>query len=395
MEGKGKVSEPGFLVLENGQLFQAVSHQGGQDRAGEVVFNTSHSGYEEIATDPSYYNQIMVMTAPMQGNYGVSDAVWESDRVHIQGFVCLECGADFESRLASYGVPVLSGVDTRSVVLSLREKGTLWGAVVRHASKKVALSRALHLIKSAQKMKGKDWPFLVSTKKLREFKGKRPTGPRVAVLDFGCKQNIIRELVKRSSQVALFPCRSRAKEILKWKPDGVVLSNGPGDPACVLQSVGVVKELLGTVFVFGICMGHQILALALGGRTYKLKFGHRGGNHPVRDRVNGKIYVTAQNHGYAVEAESLPSSVRLTHINLNDQSVEGFMSPEFMGIQFHPESHPGPHEACELFDHFVRRVKEFSRSSKGGGRGGPGGSRKNGKGGSRRQRATPAPAARF
>lgn len=361
MRIQGAVPKPGFLVFENGQSFQGV-FRGAKEMAGEVVFNTSHSGYEEIATDPSYYNQIMIMTAPMQGNYGSSNAVWESGRFHIQGFVCLECEMDFRSKLVAYGVPVLTGVDTRSAVLSLREKGTLWGAMVRHTNKKQALDRAFHLIKSVQETKGGDWPFLVSTRKFREIKGRKPTGPRVAVLDFGCKQNIIRELVKRSSQVGVFPCRSQTKEVLKWRPDGVLLSNGPGDPACVLQSVEGVKGLLGNVFIFGICMGHQILALALGGRTYKLKFGHRGGNHPVKDLVSGKIYVTAQNHGYAVEEESLPSSVRLTHINLNDKSVEGFLSEEGMGIQFHPESHPGPHEAGELFDHFVRCMKKFPRS---------------------------------
>ncbi len=347
--------DAGFLVLQTGEMFKGW-FSGGEDRAGEVVFNTSHSGYEEIATDPSYFQQIMVMTAPQQGNYGESDTCWESGKIHLQALVCVETGSEWRNKLCAYGVPVLTGVDTRSVVLCLREKGTVMGAVVHQREPGQARTKALHLINSAQKLQTMDLPFMVTGKVKKEIKGSLKKGPRVGVLDFGCKQNIIRELVSRSSCVGVFPSRSSYREILQWKPQGLLLSNGPGDPAKVQKSVETVQRLLGKLFIFGICMGHQILALALGAKTYKLKFGHRGGNHPVKDIVTGKVYVTAQNHGYAVAKKSLPSHTEVNYINLNDQSVEGFFSHKnkCMGIQFHPESHPGPHEASVLFDDFIK-----------------------------------------
>lgn len=349
--------DAGFLVLQTGEMFKGW-FSGGEDRAGEVVFNTSHSGYEEIATDPSYFQQIMVMTAPQQGNYGESDTFWESDKIHLQALVCVEAGSEWRGKLCSYGVPVLAGVDTRSVVLCLREKGTVMGAVVHQSDPKLARERALHLINSAKKLQTMDLPFMVTGKAKKEIKGKRGRGPRVGVLDFGCKHSIIKELAKRSRCVGVFPSRSSCEEILRWKPEGLLLSNGPGDPAQVQKAVQTVQKLLGRLFIFGICMGHQILALALGAKTYKLKFGHRGGNHPVKDLTTGKVYVTAQNHGYAVDQKSLPSHIGVNYINLNDQSVEGFFSQKdkCMGIQFHPESHPGPHEASVLFDRFIKHL---------------------------------------
>ena len=354
--------EAGFLVLETGKVFSG-RFLGGVERAGEVVFNTSHSGYEEMATDPSYFNQILVMTAPMQGNYGDDDVFWESSRIHIQAVICMEMqGGQRDSRwrdkLISYGVPILSGVDTRSLVLYLREKGTLWGAVVREPHWQKAQQRASRFIVSSQKMEG-DWPFIVARKKVEEMKGEKAKGPRVAIMDFGCKQNIIRELKKKCSHICVFPPRTSSAEILKWKPSGLLLSNGPGDPADVKQAVDTVQDLLGRFFIFGICMGHQILSLALGGKTYKLKFGHRGSNHPVRDELLKKIYVTSQNHGYAIEKDSLPSHVQITHTNLNDGTVEGFFSKkdQCLGIQFHPESHPGPNDAVSLFDFFLKQLK--------------------------------------
>lgn len=360
--------EAGFLVLETGKVFNG-RFLGGVERAGEVVFNTSHSGYEEMATDPSYFNQILVMTAPMQGNYGDDDAFWESSRIHIQAVICMEMqGGQRDSRwrdkLTSYGIPILSGVDTRSLVLYLREKGTLWGAVVRESYWQKAQQRASKFIVSSQKME-KDWPFMVARKSVQEIEGNQTKGPRVAVLDFGCKQNIIRELKKRCSHVCVFPPRASSSEILKWKPSGLLLSNGPGDPADVKQAVETVQNLLGDFFIFGICMGHQILSLALGAETYKLKFGHRGSNHPVRDELLKKIYVTSQNHGYAVKKDSLPSHIQITHTNLNDGTVEGFFSEKdkCLGIQFHPESHPGPNDAVSLFDFFVKQLKKGGKKS--------------------------------
>ena len=354
---------PGFLVLETGELFRGC-FLGGMERAGELVFNTSHSGYEEIATDPSYFNQILLMTAPMQGNYGDSDKVWESSRIHIQAFICMEIqtghpDSDWKDKLISHGVPVLTEVDTRALTLYLREKGTLWGAVVRETNWRKAQERASHFIVSAQKME-KDWPFMVTDKKMREIKGDKSRGARVLIMDFGCKQNITREIKKRAGHIIIVPPRTSAEDIIKYRPDMLLLSNGPGDPAEVKQSVETIRSLLGRFFIFGICMGHQILALALGGKTYKLKFGHRGSNHPVRDQILQKVYVTSQNHGYAVEKESLPSHVEITHTNLNDGTVEGFFSKKnlCMGIQFHPESHPGPREAVALFDFAIKQIKK-------------------------------------
>ena len=355
--------EVGWLVLETGQMFVG-RFLGGVERAGEVVFNTSHSGYEEMATDPSYFNQILVMTAPMQGNYGDSDSFWESSRVHIQALVCMEMqnsrqDASWKHKLISYGVPILSELDTRSLVLYLRKKGTLWGAVVKEPQWQQAQQRASHFIVAAQSME-KDWPFMVAEKTAKEIKGSQKKGPRVAVVDFGCKQNIIRELLKRCSAICVFPPRTSAAEILKWKPSGLLLSNGPGNPQDVKQAVETIQSILGKLFVFGICMGHQILSLALGAKTYRLKFGHRGSNHPIKDELLKTIYVTSQNHGYAVEKDSLPSEVQVTHTNLNDGTVEGFFSKKnkCMGIQFHPESHPGPHDAVSLFDFFIKQLKK-------------------------------------
>ena len=360
---------PGFLVLETGELFRG-RFWGGMERAGELVFNTSHSGYEEIATDPSYFNQILIMTAPMQGNYGDSDAVWESSRIYIQAFVCMEIqtgkpNANWKNKLISHGVPVLSEVDTRSLTLCLRQKGTLWGALVRELNWQKAHARASHLIVSARKME-KDWPFMVTDKKPQQIKGDKAKGPKVVVLDFGCKQNIIRELKKRAGHIVVVPPRTEAKDIIKHKPDMLLLSNGPGDPAEVKKAVNTVRSLLGQVFIFGICMGHQILALALGGRTYKLKFGHRGSNHPVKDKILNQVYVSSQNHGYAVESESLPSHVTITHTNLNDDTVEGFLSKKdfCFGVQFHPESHPGPRDSLPLFDFAIKQIKKKGKLKK-------------------------------
>ena len=353
--------EPGFLALETGETFRGL-FLGGAERAGELVFNTSHSGYEEMATDPSYFNQILVMTAPQQGNYGADDSVWESRKLHIQGLICLEMqggeNSFWRNKLIAHGVPVLSGVDTRSVVLRLRTKGSVWGAVVCSEDPAGARKTAKAFIQARKKME-KDWPFIVADKNIRELKGEKAQGPKIAVMDFGCKENILKELLQRASLVRVFPPRTKAEEILNWNPSALLLSNGPGDPAEVKHSLEIIKELKGKLFIFGICMGHQLLALALGGATYKLKFGHRGSNHPVKDKLLDKIYVTSQNHGYAVEEKSLPKDIEITHINLNDHTVEGFFSKKHrcMGVQFHPESSPGPNCSNDLFDFFTQQIQ--------------------------------------
>lgn len=351
----------GYLVLETGEVYTGLWH-GGKSRAGEVVFNTSHSGYEEIATDPSYFSQIVVMTAPMQGNYGVDKNFWESKQLWIEGFICLQLQKSYRekswlSRLLETEIPCLSEVDTRAITLRLREGGTPWGAVVKAESPKAAMEIAQKLI-AEKKKQPRDWVHLASRKQVEKQKGENPQGPHIAVLDFGSKENILRELRSRSSQLTIFPSRSSVQEILSSQADGILLTNGPGDPSAVEVAAQTVQGLLGKKPVYGICMGHQILGLALGAETYKMKFGHRGANHPIRDELLGKVYMTSQNHGYAVKRETLPADVSVTQVNLNDQTVAGIYSKErnCLGIQYHPESHPGPHEATELFDFFINTM---------------------------------------
>lgn len=351
----------GFCVLESGEIFGG-QWLGGESRAGEVVFNTSHSGYEEIATDPSYFSQIVVMTAPMMGNYGVDRSFWESRQLWMQGFVCVQMQSSSRDqawleRLREFKIPIISELDTRALVLRLREGGTPWGALVQANNEIEALELAKELIQK-ERTKDKDWVFATSTKSFQVRIGLKSNGPRVALLDFGCKENIIRELLPFCSEVGVFPSRTPFSKIKEWNPDRVMLSNGPGDPGDVNVAVDTVKEMIGWKPLMGICMGHQILGLALGGKTYKLKFGHRGSNHPVRDDLLNRIYVTSQNHGYAVDSTTLPSHVKVSHINLNDQTVSGVFSSEkrCMGIQYHPESHPGPHDARDLFRYFVEQL---------------------------------------
>ncbi len=351
--------KPAGLVFETGEIFKGFL-LGGSAKAGEAVFNTSHAGYEEMATDPSYYNHILIMTAPLQGNYGANPNFWQSENIWIKGFVCLslqksERDRGWLNQLSACDVPVLSSVDTRQAVLCLRDKGTVWSAIVPLSNN--SREEALSLIEKA-KSEPKDWTQAVCVSSPKEFKGQQKKGPKLALIDFGFKKNILTELLKRSSQICVFPSNSSQLEISQWSPDGIVLSNGPGDPKDVLEGAKLVKELLGYRPIFGICMGHQILARAMGASTYRLKFGHRASNHPVKDKLLNKIYMSSQNHGYAVKAESLPKDIQISHINLNDGTVAGFFSSKrkCLGTQFHPENHPGPKEAEELFDFFINKM---------------------------------------
>lgn len=353
----------GYLILENGSYFKG-RWCGGEPKAGEVVFNTSHNGYEEIATDPSYYGQIMVMCAPQQGNYGIDKSFWESRQLWIQGFICLEmqkteANSYWLQRLNDFNIPSMDSIDTRELVLSLRDQGTQVGALVKADSLEEAKSIAATLINQHKEM-DRDWVYTVTRKEAQKIPGARGSGPKVAVIDYGCKENILRELIKRCREVMIYPSRSSSEEILKWKPDGILLSNGPGDPQDVEVAVEVVQKLLGQKPIFGICMGHQILARALGGKTYKLKFGHRGANHPVKNLKTGEICVTSQNHGYAIEQNSLPANVSVTHMNLNDNTVSGieYQEKNCFSVQFHPESHPGPRDAENIFDQFIEWIEQ-------------------------------------
>lgn len=351
-----------YLVLDSGDVFSGAalpSQKNFPEKAGEVVFNTAHSGYEEVATDPSYLNQIVVMTAPMQGNYGSVKEDWESRQMWISGFVCLQMqstkrNASWQNRLIENNIPILTEVDTRTLTIKLRSRGTPWGAIVQASGEKMAKEKAIALIQEAQKGE-KDWVWTASRKETAVIKGQNPSGPKVAVLDFGAKENILRELSQRCSELKVFPSRTEASVIEQYNPDALMLTNGPGDPALVQVAPDTVRKFIGKKPVFGICMGHQVLGIALGAKTYSLKFGHRGVNHPIKDLLLNKIYVSSQNHGYAIDEKTLPKEAVVTHVNLNDQTVAGFYleKQNCLGIQYHPESHPGPHEAAELFDYFI------------------------------------------
>jgi len=353
-----------YLVLETGEVFTG-QWQGGQERAGEVVFNTSHSGYEEMATDPSYMKQILVLSAPMQGNYGVDDRVWESRKIWIEGFVCLQIQNSlahqaWKHRLSQSGIPLISDLDTRKLILRLRSGGTPWGAMLQAENETEALVKGKRLIAESRNL-DKDWVWQASRKETEIRKGQNPQGAKVVVLDFGSKENILRELEKRCREIIILSSRATPEEIQKFQPEGLMLTNGPGNPSDVQVAPQTLQHFIGKIPIFGICMGHQILSLALGAKTYKLRFGHRGSNHPIRDDLLGKIYMTSQNHGYAVDRKTLPHFVSVTQTNLNDQTVAGIFSREkkLLGIQYHPEACPGPHEAQELFDFFTKELMRF------------------------------------
>jgi carbamoyl-phosphate synthase small subunit len=372
--------EQAVLALEDGTVFEGMSFGAPAGRSGEVVFNTAITGYQEIFTDPSYSGQIVVLTNPQIGNYGVNTADSEAGIPHIEGLVVREISpvasnwrADnrAESFLAQHGIPVIAEVDTRKLVRLLRERGAMRGVIaVGNGDSAEAVSMA----RSAPPMTGQNLISKVSTRSKYEWtrglqavsvsdKLERVEEPRfhVVAYDFGIKRNILRHLVQIGSRVTVIPANTTSEDVLSLKPDGVFLSNGPGDPEPLTHQSAQVKKLIGKVPVFGICLGHQIIGLALGGGTYKLKFGHHGANHPVLNRLTGKVEITSQNHGFAVDPDSLrDSEIELTHINLNDQTVEGFRhrSEPVFCVQYHPEAAPGPHDSHYLFHEFATLMKE-------------------------------------
>lgn len=384
--------EKAYIVLEDGFSLEAAWHGALKNSSvGEIVFNTSHSGYEEMATDPSYAGQILITTAPMQGNYALVPKRQQSNKVWIKSFLCLEIqnskrDSSWLDYLLANNVPVVSDLDTRKLVLHLRKTGVQWACVFSEkqyleskkslldfAKKEITNKKILDTVsytKSASCSKvyhfEKNFSSAESSKDLCKKSLEKKLFNKVAVLDMGCKTNILSILKKTFKEVVVYPYNYDAKEILKDKPDMVLLSNGPGNPEQQLESISIVKTLLTSgVPVFGICMGCQILALALGAKTYKLKFGHRGSNHPIKDILQNTIYMSSQNHGYAIEEKSLPKDIKLSHINLNDKSVAGIFSEKrkVMALQFHPEHSPGPEDAEKLFSWFVNKFIKIEEKS--------------------------------
>ncbi len=376
-----------ILALEDGRIFRGVGHGHQGECQGEVVFNTSLTGYQEIATDPSYAGQIVVLTNPQIGNYGTNRADNESAKPYIEGLVVREfsqISSNWRSEqvtdeyMERYFVPVLAEIDTRALVRHLRTHGVMRGVVSSRVSDPEELVRRARTIR---KMDGTDLARVVSTKTAYSFdaadtrnqsgssllsntleSNKKERQFHVIAYDFGIKHNILRMLTRENCRVTVVPAETSAADALALNPDGVFLSNGPGDPVPVDYAVRAIREMLGRVPIFGICLGHQLCGLALGGRTYKLKFGHHGGNHPVRNQVTGKVEITAHNHNFAVDPESVNANqVELTHVDLNDQTLEGLRHKTLplFSVQYHPEAAPGPHDSHYLFRDFRQMMEEW------------------------------------
>ncbi len=377
-----------ILALEDGRIFRGLGYGAKAECYGEVVFNTSLSGYQEIFTDPSYAGQIVVLTNPQIGNYGTNNADNEATRPYIEGLVTREfspVSSNWRSQqvadeyLERFNVPVISEIDTRALVRHLRTYGVMRGVISSlETNPEVLIAKA----RSIRKMDGTDLASVVTTKVRYEWDTADPqnanedplaTGPQapmpepdlhVVAYDYGIKRNILRMLTQQGCRVTVVPAQTSAEDVLALNPNGVFLSNGPGDPEPVTYAQENIRRLMGKTPVFGICLGHQLIGLALGGKTYKLKFGHHGGNHPVQHTGSGKVEITAHNHNYAVDADSLKQSeVDLTHIDLNDNTLEGLRhrSLPLFSVQYHPEASPGPHDSHYLFQDFRKMMEEWKK----------------------------------
>jgi carbamoyl-phosphate synthase small subunit len=373
--------ETALLALEDGSVFEGRAFGAPRECQGEVVFNTSLTGYQEVFTDPSYCGQIVVLTNPQIGNYGASEYDNEAGRPWIEGLVVREyspLASNWRSEeeagafLKRHNVPAIDGIDTRRLVRLLREKGALRGVL---SSANLNTKELVEKARNIPSMAGLDLATRVSTDKAYEWvqpveacspSERVPAAAEqrfhVVAYDFGVKRNILRRLAHIGARVTVLPAGATASDVLALQPDGVFLSNGPGDPEPLEKQAEQVRKLVGKTPMFGICLGHQILGLALGGKTYKLKFGHRGGNHPVRHEKTKKVEITVQNHGFAVDPDSLVGNdMELTHINLNDQTLEGFRhrSHPLFCVQYHPEAAPGPHDSQYLFDDFASMMADW------------------------------------
>ena len=353
------------IALEDGAVFEGHPFGATGERYGEVVFNTSMTGYQEVLTDPSYKGQIVTMTYPLIGNYGVNSEDIESRKVFLEGFVVRECSGiasnwrsqkSLSEYLEENSIVGIEGVDTRALTRHIRLQGAMRAVLsADDLDNKSLINKA----KSSPGLVGRDLVKEVTLNKVKNFnkEGKY----KVVVIDCGVKSNILRQLVDSKCSVIVVPAKTEVEQILNLKPDGVLLSNGPGDPAGVPYVVETVKRLIGKLPIFGICLGHQLLGLAFGGKTYKLKFGHHGGNHPVKELKTGKISITVQNHGFCVDIESLDNKdVEITHINLNDNTLEGMRHKRLpiFSVQFHPEASPGPHDSQYLFREFIGMMEQ-------------------------------------
>ncbi|MBN2337909.1 MAG: glutamine-hydrolyzing carbamoyl-phosphate synthase small subunit [Acidobacteria bacterium] len=361
-----------ILALEDGRMFGGRAFGALGETGGEVVFNTSMSGYQEILTDPSYAGQIVVMTCPHIGNYGATGEDAESGRPHAEGFVAREFSVrasnwrseeTLDAYLRRHGIVAVSEVDTRALVRHIRSRGAMRGVIGGEGADPEALVRRA---RSLPVMLGRDLASSVTCMKPYGFRAGDPAREPLSVVayDYGIKRNILNRLAAAGCRLTVVPASTSAEDVLALRPDGVFLSNGPGDPEPLGSAVDNIRRLLGRTPVFGICLGHQLMGLAFGGRTYKLKFGHRGGNQPVRNLADGRVEITAQNHGFAVDPDSLDvGQVQLTHMNLNDQTLEGIRHravPAF-SVQYHPEASPGPHDSHYLFEEFRRLMLEFRK----------------------------------
>ena len=361
---------PALLALEDGRVFHGFSIGAPGNSVGEICFNTSMSGYQEVLTDPSYRGQIVTMTYPLIGNYGTTSEDEESARPQVNGFVIEELSQvasswrsseNLQSYLKQHGIPAIEGIDTRSLTRHLRTRGAMSACLSTDGSSETA---AIARAKAAPGLEELDLVGEVSTQQAYEWdpekKDNAEKSPLVVLYDFGVKRNILRLLRSHGVRVMVVPSTTTAEAALAFQPDGIFLSNGPGDPAVLTAVHETARQLAERKPVFGICLGHQILSLAFGASTFKLKFGHRGANQPVQDLRTGRILITSQNHGYAVREEGLPADLEITHRHLNDGTVAGIRhrNKEVQAVQFHPEASPGPHDSAPFFEEFVKVLKK-------------------------------------